>query len=188
MITTKINFAVERRIHVAQGEHCVVSEPDTVLTTLLGSCIAACLWDPVAGVGGMNHFLLPGSGRAGGHAGGDARRYGVNLMELLINDLLRHGGRKARLKAKLFGGAAVVKGLTDIGALNASFAEDFLSGEGIELVGGSLRGSQGRRVQFWPVTGRARQAFLTAEAAHLLREEAAQPPATLPGAGQVELF
>ena len=181
--------AGERRINIVQGHHYVDDDPSTVLTTILGSCIAACVWDTVAGVGGMNHFLLPGDGVANGQAPrSEVRRYGVHLMELLINDLLRRGAQKSRMKAKLFGGACMIKGLTDIGALNASFAENFLREEDIELVGGSLRGSQGRRIQFWPVSGRARQALLTKETASILRDESARPLASLSGAGAVELF
>ncbi len=179
----------ERRINIVQGHHYVDNDPATVLTTILGSCIAACIWDPAAGVGGMNHFLLPGDGAVHGQAPkGEAQRYGVHLMELLINDLLRQGARKSALKAKLFGGACMIKGLTDIGALNAAFAEKFLREEGIDLVGGSLRGGQGRRIQFWPVGGRARQALLTKETASILQDESTRPPASLSGAGTVELF
>ena len=182
-------LAADKRVNIVQGHHYVDNNPHTVLTTILGSCIAACLWDPVAKVGGMNHFLLPGDNTAKGQAPKvDAQRYGVNLMELLINDLLSHGAVKSRLKAKLFGGAAMIKGLTDIGALNAAFAERFLKEEGIELVGGSLRGVHGRRVQFWPVGGRARQALLTHETESIMREESARRPAIQPAAGQVELF
>ncbi len=78
--------AAVRRVHIIQGEFKVLNDPNAVLSTILGSCVAACLRDPVAGIGGMNHFLLPGS--AGSMAsGGDATRYGVHLMELLINGL-----------------------------------------------------------------------------------------------------
>ncbi len=180
--------AGERRINIVQGQHYVDDNPDSVITTILGSCIAACIWDSEAGIGGMNHFLLPGDGFSNSRSSKDeAQRYGVHLMELLINDLLRRGVQKARLKAKLFGGACMIKGLTDVGALNATFAEKFLREEGIELVGGSLRGTLGRRIQFWPVCGRARQAFLSKEADAILRDESVRQPATF-NAGSVELF
>lgn len=77
-----------RRVDIIQGEWKVLNDPDAVLTTILGSCVAACLRDPVAGIGGMNHFLLPGTGN---NNGGDATRFGVHLMELLINGLLKQG-------------------------------------------------------------------------------------------------
>lgn len=172
---------------IIQGQHHVDDDLQVVLTTILGSCIAACIWDPVAKIGGMNHFLLPGAGRAGAMPG-EAQRYGVHLMEMLINDLLRRGAQKTRMKAKLFGGASIIGGLTDVGALNAEFAERFLHEEGIELAGGSLRGNLGRRVQFWPVGGRARQALLTAEAGLSLRDETSRPMPAFSGAGTLELF
>ncbi|CAG4923902.1 unnamed protein product, partial [Acidocella sp. C78] len=177
-----------RRINIVQGEYRVERDPDIVLCTILGSCVAACLWDPMAAVGGMNHFLLPGqsSVRSGG---GAAQRYGAYAMELLINDLLRHGARRERLKAKLFGGACLVKGLTDIGRLNAEFAERFLNAESIEIVGGSLRGERGRRIQFSPTTGRARQTLLAADQPAVLRAEPdLRTLKTPPPSGAVELF
>jgi len=151
----------DRKIHVIQGEYHVTDDPNVVLATILGSCVAACLRDPVACVGGMNHFLLPGS--EGGVGSLEAERYGVHLMELLLNGILKKGGRRERLEAKLFGGARTVDGLSDIGARNGQFAEHFLQNEGITYLGGSLGGDQGRRVQFWPVSGRARQAVLGAD-------------------------
>ncbi|MFN5615382.1 MAG: chemotaxis protein CheD [Brevundimonas sp.] len=141
-----------RRVHVGQGEHIVSTDPNVVLSTILGSCVAACLRDPGEGVGGMNHFLLPEGNGAEGAAG---RRYGAYAMEVLINDLLKHGARRDRLEAKLFGGGRMFDSMNDVGRANADFAERFLRDEGIALVGGSLRGLGGRRVQFWPVSGRA---------------------------------
>ena len=145
---------LERRIHVGQGEHYVTSDPNVVLSTVLGSCVAMCLRDPVTGVGGMNHFLLPDGAGKGTDAG---RRYGAYLMEVLINDVLKAGGRRERLEAKLFGGGRMFDSLTDVGLANADFAERFLADEGIPIVGSSLRGMGGRRLHYWPVTGRALQ-------------------------------
>jgi chemotaxis protein CheD len=181
--------AGEQRIHIIQGEYHVTDDPNAMLTTLLGSCVAACLRDPVAGVGGMNHFLLPGqdplrSGQEIGSQRKEAERYGVHLMELLVNGLLRRGARRERLEAKLFGGARTMDGLSDIGALNAGFAEKFLQNEGIGLVGGSLRGDQGRRIQFWPVSGRARQVFLSASQIPPVERS----PAPKSPSGAVEFF
>ncbi len=181
----------ERRIHIVQGEQHVDDDPAALLTTILGSCIAACIWDGQAGIGGMNHFLLPGdqNNLRGAQPAGDAMRFGVHAMELLVNGLLRRGAMRTRLQAKLFGGARMIKGLTDIGELNASFAEKFLKAEGIALVGGSLRGEQGRRIQFWPVSGRARQVFLVKETASILQAERSRPMATVPAElGALELF
>ena len=178
----------ERKINIVQGENHVDNDPAVVLTTILGSCIAACIWDGVAGIGGMNHFLLPGDGKHR-QPGGDAMRFGVHAMELLVNGLLRRGAQKKHMQAKLFGGARMIKGLTDIGELNANFAERFLREEGIMLAGGSLRGEQGRRIQFWPTTGRARQVLLARETESILNAERLRPILVCaPSSGAVELF
>jgi chemotaxis protein CheD len=173
----------ERRIHLIQGEFQVSNDPSVVFTTLLGSCVAACIWDPDAKVGGMNHFLLPGQDSTTKNQ--EAERYGVHLMELLLNGLLKAGARRQRLQAKLFGGGKTMEGLTDVGAKNASFAERFLHNEGMTLVGKSLRGDQGRRIQFWPVSGRARQVFLNADK---VPAKIAIPAGLLPVGGGVEFF
>jgi chemotaxis protein CheD len=172
-----------RKVHVIQGEFVVMDDPGVVLTTILGSCVAACLRDPQAGVGGMNHFLLPGT------PGDDGLRYGVQAMELLVNGLLRRGARRERMEAKLFGGARLFDGLTDVGGQNAAFAERFLRDEGVRHVGGSLRGDQARRIQFWPTSGRARQILLAkTNAAVFAAESKRRPIAPVDTAGGLELF
>lgn len=176
--------AVMRRVHVGQGEHVVTGDASVMLTTVLGSCVAMCLRDPVIGLGGMNHFLLPEGAGAGANA---ARRYGAYAMEVLINDCLKMGARRERLEAKLFGGGRMFDTLRDVGGANADFAEQFLRDEGIPLVGGSLRGAGGRRVQYWPTTGRALQRAVTDSAATPdLKAVRAAP--VVPDAGALELF
>lgn len=169
---------------IIQGEVLVSDDPELLIATTVGSCVAACLYDPRRGVGGMNHFLLPDSPL--GPDGQEARalRYGVNLMELLINGLLSRGATRSSLRAKVFGGARINLGLTDAGPRNADFVERFLRHEGIPLVGGSLRGAEGRRVQFWPVTGRARQMMCGPAAPLETRPILGQQA----GLGDVELF
>ncbi|MBX9460991.1 MAG: chemotaxis protein CheD [Brevundimonas sp.] len=172
--------ATTHRVHVGQGEHYVTTDPGVMLTTILGSCVAMCLRDPVAGVGGMNHFLLPEGSGSGPDAG---RRYGAYAMEVLINDCLKRGARRDRLEAKLFGGGRMFDSLQDVGRSNADFAERFLRDEGIPVAGGSLRGAGGRRVQYWPVTGRALQRPVT--------DHSPPPPVrpvVVPDSGAVELF
>jgi chemotaxis protein CheD len=142
----------ERAVHVMQGDFAVSEETDVYLTTVLGSCVAVCLYDSVRGIGGLNHFLLPG----GTGDGQDSLRYGAYAMELLINALLRKGAERARLQAKVFGGARMTVGLRDIGGDNANFAKRFLSDEGIPITASDLLGRNARRVRFWPVTGRAK--------------------------------
>lgn len=144
------------RRHVIQGEHAASSDPNLVMTTVLGSCVAACLHDPQAGVGGMNHFLLAET-VDGVRFGDEAMRYGAYAMEVLINDLMKRGCHRARLEAKVFGGAKMIDGLNDIGAANGSFVRRFLADEGIPIIASSLGGRCARRVEFWPATGRARQ-------------------------------
>lgn len=172
-----------RRIHVIQGEYQVVSEPNVVLSTVLGSCVAACLRDPEAGVGGMNHFLLPGGDTSGRQ---EADRYGAYLMELLINGLLKRGARRDRIEAKLFGGARMLQGLSDIGAQNSAFAREFLANEGIRILAENLGGTHGRRLEFFPVSGRARQILLpqNSQAIEPLAKRVAKPESH----GTLELF
>ena len=173
---------MERKVNIIQGEFVISDEPDVVLTTLLGSCVAACLRDSVSGIGGMNHFLLPGE------AGSAGLRYGVHAMELLMNGLLKRGARRERLEAKLFGGARLSDHLADIGDQNASFAERFMREEGIRVVGGSLRGDQGRRIQFWPATGRARQALVSQADKRIFVSERQRQTEVVSDAGSLELF
>jgi chemotaxis protein CheD len=146
-------------VKLLPGEY-FVSEDDIVLSTVLGSCVAACVWDRNAKIGGMNHFMLPGDvGRAGAEADpiGLAGRYGVFAMEQLINELIKRGARKASLEAKLFGGGAVLKNFTalNVGERNAEFVLGFLRTEGIRVASQDLLDVFARRVVFFPVTGRA---------------------------------
>ena len=170
---------------VIQGSHRIARREEVVLSTLLGSCVAACLWDEAAQVGGMNHFLLP-TARTTDEREANVSR-GAHAMELLINDLLKAGASRYGLRAKLFGGARIRAGLTDVGEQNAAFAERFLADEGIPVESSSLRGDRGRRLQFWPMSGRARQIFMAAgeAAAPAPRVVAPPPPAT---GGELELF
>ena len=171
-------------VQITQGEVHVTDDPTQVLTTVLGSCVAACIRDPESGVGGMNHFLLANS-ESGGRAATD---YGVNAMELLINGILKLGGARDRLEAKLFGGANVVAVSSAIGSHNAAFAEQFLADEGIKLVGGDMRGVHARRIQFWPTTGRALQILLGDRHRRVFEEEKRVATRTPDTDHDVELF
>jgi len=174
--------AEPRKIHVIQGQFHVSDGEDVVLTTILGSCVAACIRDPVLGIGGMNHFLLPGA------TGDEGLRYGVQSMELLLNALLRKGARRERLEVKLFGGAHLFDGLSDVGAQNSEFAERFVRDESLNYLGGSLRGDRARRIQYWPVSGRARQILLAPTEAKVFATERRQPIAKVEDTGALELF
>lgn len=173
-----------KSISVCQGDLSVSRDPEVVLTCILGSCIATCLHDPQAKVGGMNHILLPGT------RGSDSRhnKFGVYSMEALINELMRNGALKRNLVAKIYGGASTFKSDLGIGEQNAAFVKSFLQAEGIPIQIESTGGKQARRIRFFPHTGEAKQ-MLTAESV-----SQAPPPrarrAAVPAAssGEVELF
>ncbi len=171
-----------RRATVAQGETRVSNETDLVLTTVLGSCVAACFYDPVAHVGGINHYLL-----ADGTASDPAsmQRYGVYAMEVLINAMLSMGAARHRLKARIFGGATMRQGFRDIGGTNIEFARSFLRNERIALVGEDVGGSSARRVEFRPAAGLARCRSVT----EAIRQQSAPRPVIQPATtGDVEFF
>jgi len=180
---TNSTTAPQKKIHVIQGEHYISGEDEVMLSTVLGSCVAACLHDPKAKVGGMNHFLLAESDN---HADADAVRYGAYAMEVLINGLLKKGADRKRLQAKVFGGARMFDGLSDVGGGNARFIRKFLADEGIPLLSESLGGTAARRVEFWPSSGRARLRFTGGSDV----EERRAPPRPVKPAddGNVELF
>ncbi len=170
--------------HVVQGDFAVTDEPEAVLTTVLGSCVACCVHDRVLKIGGMNHFLLPDT--VNEVDGSEHRRYGVHLMELLLNELFKRGARRESLDVKLFGGANVVPGLSDIGAQNVEFAKRFLTSEDLRYAGGHTGGDQARRVQFWPASARARQKLVSSDAAPTATFK---PEPSVPvNVGEVELF
>ncbi|QIK36979.1 chemotaxis protein CheD [Caldichromatium japonicum] len=144
-----------KRYLIYPGEHFVTREP-MILSTLLGSCVAVCLFDPEARVMGMNHFLLPMRHPESTEPllASEAGRYGVWAMEILVNGLLKQGARRERLRAKAFGGANVLNGHGattnhfNIGAANALFVRDFLERDGIPLIAQDLGGVHGRQIHF----------------------------------------
>lgn len=132
-----------------------VTAGDTVMLTVLGSCVAACLHDPHAQVAGMNHFMLPDEG-GGGPERPEAMRYGLHAMDILVRELLRAGARRDRLQAKVFGGAAVLANMSalNIGERNAEFVLRYLRGERIGLQAQDLGGTRARRIAFLPDSGK----------------------------------
>lgn len=155
---SSMEMAGGTKIHLLQGCFEVSGSPDVMISTTLGSCVACCLHDPVRGIGGMNHFLLP---HGEGASGPEAERYGAYAIEVLINALLRKGAERRSLEGRIFGGARLSPHLPDIGGQNARFARSYLEHEGIGILRrGSVGGSQARRIQFWPMTGRVRQCLL----------------------------
>ncbi|SNY52974.1 chemotaxis protein CheD [Pseudooceanicola antarcticus] len=145
-------------INITQGEWAVSDVKGGMITTILGSCVATCIWDPVRGVGGMNHILVARS-----HTALGVNDFaGVNAMELLINGLVRLGAVRSRLNAKVFGGANMINGLSDIGHTNGSFVIEFLEREGIPLIGKSLGGTSARQIKFIVDEGRVMQRTVAA--------------------------
>jgi len=162
-----------------------VSDEPIALVTLLGSCVAACVWDPLLRIGGMNHFMLP-------DGDGTCARYGANAMELLINDLLKRGARRSRLQAKAFGGGNVLRGFADpVGSRNARFIVEYLAAERIPLLAQDLGDIHPRKIAFFPQTGRALVRRLPATRERELADvERAyhERLSRAPAVGSVELF
>jgi len=139
-----------------------MTRDDVGIATTLGSCISACIWDNHVGIGGMNHFMLPLTEKEAhqvnwGKRGmaSDATRYGNFAMEHLINLILKNGGRRVNLRAKVFGGGKVLKQVSDVGQRNIDFALSYLEEENIQLEGSDIGLTYPRKVMFEPATGRA---------------------------------
>jgi len=175
---------------ILPGEYYVTARK-MVLVTVLGSCIAACLRDPILRIGGMNHFMLPDQGGNSNSILSLSARYGSYAMELLINHLLKMGAQRLRLEAKVFGAGQVLAGVTDVGIRNTIFVRDYLEREKIKLVAEDLGGYFPRKIYFFPETGRV----LVRELRHqhndtiLQREQSySQIIKTVPVGGDPELF
>ena len=183
---------------VQPGGFNVTRRADLVLGTLLGSCVSACICDPEAGIGGLNHFLLPDdhgalSRSSAAGAAAHASRYGVHAMEMLINEILKHGGARPQLQAKLFGGANVIalSSPNPVGERNQKFTLDFLRREGIPVTAVDMGGDRARRVFFKPATNKVLVQMLgQSDAARVNREDAKlhRRADTAPASGGVELF
>lgn len=173
-----------RRITIIQGESAVVSEQGVMITTLLGSCVAVCLLDTAAQIGGMNHFLLGEPGAEQTLSPIDRQRYGVHAMELLINAMMAKGARRDRLRAHLYGGANMIAGLGTIGSSNAAFAKRFMEMENIPIGHCDLGGTLARKVEFIPYDGRSR----CTKVAQDVPDRVAIPMPMPAAGGELELF
>lgn len=172
------------------GTFHVGSDPGEVIVTVLGSCVAACICDPVARIGGMNHFMLPTSADGVWGKASASLRYGNFAMERLVNELLSRGARRDRLEVKLFGGAQLGPDSASIGARNARFAQNYLREEGMAVRVSEMGGNRGRRVLYRPVDGRAfvRALPVPAPGIAVTEKRLRQWLARLPPGGSVELF
>jgi len=173
-----------------------VSTQGEMISTVLGSCISACIRDKRLGIGGMNHFMLPESadGKGSWETGavtGASSRYGNWAMEFLINAILKQGGHKTNMEVKLFGGGAVLANMTNIGQRNIDFARSYLEQEGLEVVAQDVGGSYPRKVLYFPDTGSVKMRKLKTQRNDTVerREKAyIQSISEKPAAGDVELF
>ena len=173
------------RVSIVQGEHAVVAKPNVVITTILGSCVAVCLQDNVARVGGMNHYLLGEPMPDHQVQDRNLLSYGIHAMELLINQMMKLGAVRDRMRAHIYGGANMIVGLGSIGTSNSEFAKRFVQTEGITIAHVDVGGSHARRVEFLPYEGRSR--------CNRVANAPVQVPAPMPlrqlqPAGEVELF
>ncbi len=172
-----------------------VTRNNEFIVTVLGSCVSACIWDEVAGVGGMNHFMLPDDHNASGNwtssSNSSSTRYGNVAMEMMINDILKHGGNKKRLQVKIFGGGQMLTSMTDIGQRNILFIYDYIMTEGLKKVGEDVGSVYPRKVMFFPITGRVRMKRLGSmnnDTVIQRENEYLNKVQKQPSAGEVELF
>jgi len=146
-------------VKILPGEY-YVTRSDEAITTVLGSCVSACIRDPVLRIGGMNHFMLPEDNSVRDpHPHSPvvlSTRYGSYAMESLINDLLKLGGLRERLEIKVFGGGRVLTAMTDIGARNIDFVRDYLNLERLPIDVQDVGGEQPRKVVYFPSEGKVR--------------------------------
>jgi chemotaxis receptor (MCP) glutamine deamidase CheD len=184
---TAVSPATLKEVTLYIGGVHASAEP-TLIKTLLGSCIAVCLWDPAARVGGMNHFMLP---QGDGH-GDDLTRFGVHAMDSLIGATMKAGGERRRLTAKLFGGAHVLDIAVSEGGVpqrNVDFVQKFLEREGFPVLSADVGGHQPRYVHFFTDTGRARVKRVTSVTGRPRLEPYEKPrKAPAPTYGSVTLF
>jgi len=173
-------------VKILPGEYFVHNE-DMLIMTTLGSCIAACIYDRNAKVGGMNHFMLP-------EGAGDSGRYGSYAMELLINEMMKRGAQRMTMEAKIFGGGQVVSGMTsmNVGERNTTFVMDYLKTERIPVVSKDVLDIYPRKVCFLPGSGKAMVKRLApANTDALVAQDRAAVQKAVPastGGGSVDLF
>lgn len=123
-----------------------------IISTILGSCVSICLWDPILRIGGMNHYLLP----LWNGEGLPTPRYGNVAIAMLIEKMISLGSRRETLKAKIFGGASVLEsvgGLLEVGSRNITLAEETLETENIGVLGYDVGGTVGRKIIFFTESG-----------------------------------
>jgi chemotaxis protein CheD len=179
-------------VKVLPGQYHAGSGP-VGMSTVLGSCVSTCLWDPLRRIGGMNHFMLPGDNGTAASPVAKSARFGVYAMELLINEMLKIGADRRRLVAKVFGGGRVLRGFgtLDVGRRNCEFVLEFLKVEGVPVLAQDLLDNYPRKVHFSPESGkvlvkkldRCRDDVVQRQEQEYLRSLGSDPEA-----GSIEIF
>lgn len=186
MNTTGI-LSAKNRINVIQGDFHVSDDQGLLLSTVLGSCIAICLYDPAIRSGGMNHFLLAAPGASGELDPLKQRLYGAFAMEQLINEMIKRGASRSTMKAHIYGGSNINRSMAHIGTSNANFARDFLRQDGIPISLEDTGGSAARRLDLKPATGQIRCKHIPTEDVPRNAMPSLRPVAPA-RVGEVELF
>lgn len=174
MFIHKLSHFEQEVVTIHPGEYFATRD-DTIISTILGSCIAVSLFDANQCMGGLNHFMLPGElGREGLIRDPNAK-YGMYAMELLVNELLKMGSRKKDLGAKVFGGGAVLRfadgGTTRIPQSNIDFAFAYLEEEGIPVLASDVGGREPRKIFLFPRTGKVLLKRIVPSQASLVEKE-----------------
>lgn len=173
------------------GEFYVTKKADEALVTVLGSCVSACIRDPIAGFGGMNHFMLPHHNSGSWGDDSKSARFGNFAMEKLINELIKAGCSRDRMEVKVFGGGNVTDTTNEVGSDNAAFVLRYLEAEGLRCAAQDLGGSLPRRIHYYPSTGRVVRKFLGASDTYAVtREESDYGNRLLAqkSSGEIQLF
>lgn len=135
-----------------------ITRHQEVIATILGSCISVCIRDPQVGIGGMNHFLLPGGSATQVHdeivRGKKCARYGIHAMDMLVTQLLRYGAQKENLEVKVTGGAGIISAKGDVGKHNIAFIREYMELQGMNILAEDVAGSLPRKVLYFPDSGK----------------------------------
>ena len=178
-------------VKILPGQYHAASGP-VGMSTVLGSCVSTCLWDPHTRIGGMNHFMLPGDNGTAASPVTKSARFGVYAMELLINDMLKIGAERRRLVAKVFGGGRVLRGFgtLDVGRRNCEFVLEFLKEEGVPVLAQDLLDNYPRKVHFSPESGKVllKKLDRCGEVVQRQEQEYLRSLGGDPEAGSIEIF
>lgn len=179
-------------VKILPGQYHAMAR-EGAISTVLGSCVSTCLWDPLQRVGGMNHFMLPGDTAGVASPWAASARLGVYAMEVLINDMVRLGADRRRMVAKVFGGARLLAGFgtLDVGTKNCEFVLAFLREEGIRVAAQDLLDVCPRKVVFFPFTGKAQVKRLNLQpndTVQRLEREYLSRLGGKPAGGDIEIF